>query len=76
MIDGCFINESPRVSLDSFDTKAQKNADGSIDVYFGPKAPAGHESNWVYTAPNQPCSRPVMALSRTGSKRPQGPLSE
>jgi hypothetical protein len=28
----------------------QKNADGSVDVYFGPKAPAGKESNWVPTA--------------------------
>ena len=26
-----------------------KNADGSIDVYFGPKAPAGKEANWVET---------------------------
>jgi hypothetical protein len=29
--------------------KLQKNADGSVDVYFGPKAPAGKESNWVPT---------------------------
>ena len=29
----------------------QTNADGSVDVYFGPKAPAGKESNWVQTAP-------------------------
>lgn len=29
----------------------QTNADGSIDVYFGPKAPAGKETNWVQTAP-------------------------
>src|SRR5690349_325461 len=27
----------------------QKNADGSVDMYFGPKAPAGKESNWVPT---------------------------
>jgi hypothetical protein len=25
------------------------NADGSVDVYFGPKAPAGKEKNWVQT---------------------------
>ena len=30
----------------------QKNADGSVDVYFGPKAPAGKESNWVPTNPS------------------------
>jgi hypothetical protein len=28
----------------------QKNGDGSVDVYFGPKAPAGQESNWVPTS--------------------------
>jgi len=27
----------------------QKNADGSVDVYFGPTAPPGKESNWVPT---------------------------
>jgi hypothetical protein len=30
----------------------QKNADGSVDIYFGPKAPSGRESNWVPTDPN------------------------
>lgn len=27
----------------------QKNADGSVDVFFGPKAPAGRETNWIPT---------------------------
>jgi hypothetical protein len=27
------------------------NADGSVDVYFGPKSPAGKETNWVQTMP-------------------------
>ena len=27
----------------------QKNADGSVDIYFGPKAPEGKEPNWVPT---------------------------
>jgi hypothetical protein len=31
-----------------------KNNDGSVDVYFGPKAPAGKESNWVPTDPTRP----------------------
>ncbi len=30
--------------------KLQVNANGSVDVYFGPKAPQGKESNWVRTA--------------------------
>ncbi|WP_428561360.1 MAG: DUF1254 domain-containing protein [Solidesulfovibrio sp. DCME] len=29
------------------------NPDGSVDVYFGPKAPAGKEKNWVQTVPGQ-----------------------
>jgi hypothetical protein len=29
------------------------NADGSTDVYFGPKAPAGMENNWVQTIPGK-----------------------
>jgi hypothetical protein len=28
----------------------QKNADGSVDIFFGPKAPAGKESNWIPTS--------------------------
>lgn len=27
----------------------QKNTDGSVDIYFGPQAPEGKESNWVPT---------------------------
>ena len=29
------------------------NADGSADVYFGPKAPVGKENNWVQTIPGK-----------------------
>ena len=29
------------------------NADGSIDLYFGPKPPAGQEANWVKTVPGK-----------------------
>lgn len=49
-----FFREAPRLSVDSYDAKVQKNADGSVDVYFGPNAPAGKTSNWVYTAPGKP----------------------
>ncbi len=39
------------VGLSTFDKPAMKqNADGSVDLYFGPKAPAGFEKNWVTTA--------------------------
>jgi hypothetical protein len=30
----------------------QKNTDGSVDLYFGPQAPAGKVTNWVPTDPN------------------------
>ncbi|ABZ76243.1 protein of unknown function DUF1214 [Shewanella halifaxensis HAW-EB4] len=30
-----------------------QNADGSVDIYFGPKAPEGKESNWIQTVPNK-----------------------
>ena len=29
------------------------NADSSVDVWFGPKAPKGHEANWVQTVPGK-----------------------
>jgi hypothetical protein len=28
------------------------NADGSVDIYFRPKPPAGKENNWVQTNPD------------------------
>ena len=34
-------------------TKLQVNADSSVDLYFGPKAPAGKESNWIQTVPGK-----------------------
>ena len=33
--------------------EVQKNQDGSVDIYFGAKAPTGKESNWVPTDPNR-----------------------
>ncbi|MBR1267688.1 DUF1254 domain-containing protein [Bradyrhizobium sp. AUGA SZCCT0222] len=39
----------PRPTLDSLDKGLRKNTDGSVDIYFGPKASAGQESNWLLT---------------------------
>jgi hypothetical protein len=44
------IRDVPRASRASNSPGVQKNADGSVDIYFGPKAPAGKESNWVPTS--------------------------
>jgi hypothetical protein len=45
------IRNQPRSSRSSQTPGLEKNADGSVDVYFGPKAPAEKESNWVPTKP-------------------------
>jgi len=41
----------PMVS--SQEKKVIINPDGSVDVYFGPKAPPGKEHNWIQTVPNK-----------------------
>src|SRR5262245_8866697 len=43
------IKNMPRASRASHAADLQKNADGSVDTYFGPAAPAGKETNWVPT---------------------------
>ncbi|MCY1359289.1 hypothetical protein D9M69_458490 [compost metagenome] len=45
-------NQLKRPSLSSLKDLAQ-NADGSIDLYFGPQAPTGKESNWIQTIPGK-----------------------
>jgi hypothetical protein len=42
-----------RASRSSQIPELQKNADGSIDLYLGPKAPDGKDSNWIPTDPNR-----------------------
>ena len=44
-----FFLNSTRLTLGSLDTDLKKNADGSVDIYIGPKPPAGLESNWLFT---------------------------
>ena len=44
------IRDMSKSSIDSSQTALEKNSDGSVDVYFGPKAPAGKEGNWIPTA--------------------------
>ncbi len=47
------IRNMPRPSRSSQIADLQKNPDGSVEVHFGPKAPAGKESNWVPTDPTR-----------------------
>jgi len=44
------IRNVSRASRSSQSNNLQKNSDGSVDVYFGPKAPASKEPNWVPTS--------------------------
>ena len=39
--------------LDSNLPGLQKNSDGGATIWFGPKAPVGHEANWVQTMPGK-----------------------
>jgi len=48
------IKNVNRASRASNASELAKNADGSVDVYFGPKAPAGKEANFVPTDPARP----------------------
>jgi len=45
--------DSPFPSMGSQKKGIVINPDTSVDVYFGPTAPAGHEANWVQTVPGK-----------------------
>src|SRR5262245_36560269 len=48
-----FRNEAGKADVSSNSKGLEKNADGSVDVYFGPTAPSGKEANWVQTVPGK-----------------------
>lgn len=39
--------------IDNNSPELEANADGSHDIYFGPKPPAGQEGNWLQTVPEK-----------------------
>ena len=45
-------NKMNNAALSSYDA-LQVNADGSVDLYFGPQAPDGKASNWIQTLPDR-----------------------
>jgi hypothetical protein len=45
------IKHVSRASRASNNREVKKNADGSVDLYVGPEAPAGWETNWIPTDP-------------------------
>ncbi len=48
-----YIRNLEKSSIDSTQKQVKKNRDGSVDIYFGPKAPEGKESNWLPTDPKR-----------------------
>jgi hypothetical protein len=46
-----FIRHARWVGRSSQTPGLQVNADGSVDLFFGPAAPAGREANWIPTDP-------------------------
>jgi hypothetical protein len=52
---GFVNNPLDRAGLGSFNMNQMKvNANGSVDLYVGPNAPAGLESNWIPTMGKEP----------------------
>jgi hypothetical protein len=49
----CLIQNDTQKGDLSSRQKLQMNSDGSVDLYFGPKAPKGKKSNWVQTMPDK-----------------------
>jgi hypothetical protein len=46
----CLLDSGGNITVSSLGGP-EVNADGSVDVYFGPQAPEGKEKNWVKTDP-------------------------
>ncbi len=49
----CLINNEQQIADRSSRMDLLTNEDGSVDLYFGSKAPEGKEQNWIPTIPNQ-----------------------
>ena len=45
--------DQPFPSITSQRTPLNYNDNGSVDLYFGPKAPKGKENNWIQTVPGK-----------------------
>ena len=47
--DATWFDNQPKAGVASSDPGLETNADGTVDVYFSPKAPKGKDANWVPT---------------------------
>ncbi len=46
---GGFVKNTPKAGVTSLDKGLKTNSDGSVNIYFGPEAPAGKDANWAPT---------------------------
>lgn len=51
--DATWFENQPKAGVASSDKGVKANADGTIDIFFGPKSPTGRQANWVPTTPNK-----------------------
>ncbi len=49
----CPIDNEQQIGARSSRMDLIENDDGSVDIYFGPSAPAGKEKNWIPTVPGR-----------------------
>jgi hypothetical protein len=52
LLTASYLRDQDKSSVDS-NMDMEKNSDGSVDVYFGPEAPAGKAANWIPTTPGR-----------------------
>jgi len=48
-----YLRDVEKGSIDSSTPGLERNADGSVDIYFGPTTPSGLEANWLPTDPDR-----------------------
>lgn len=62
-----YLRNIKKSTIDSTMKEVKKNADGSVDIYFGPKPEKGKEGNWLRTHPG----RRFFLLSRFYGPKPE-----
>jgi hypothetical protein len=53
LVTASYLRDVDPSTIDSTMPDVVKNEDGSVDIYFGPTAPEGKESNWLPTDPER-----------------------
>lgn len=53
LMTASYLRNIEKSTIDSTMKDVKKNADGSVDIYFGPEPQKGKESNWLRTDPDR-----------------------